>query len=594
MIFADDHPTFLYRLWLLKQNFPFVPFYNPLWNGGIDARDFFATGTLNVFFLMAPLIYLFDLPGIYNLIITLIPFTLVPVLVFVAARIRGLTHPAPLIAGILSLSTGLLWYRWAFKYGTMGFITTSAFVPLNLVLVSRLLDSEGGLSRIQAILMVASFSLMLAWSPSGIVFAPAFLLCIIYLRTVLAKRYVIKIAAALIAINLPWMILFWSVSGVSRFLKYDTLQRTQHTQPAAAVDREAVSLSEEPIAEQPSARPKPAVSMARAIKIARENAVSLNPLILFLALPGILLLEKRFRLLVFVTFVWLLGMGLFAAQLKPQMELERMLLILALVAVLPVSVALADLFERATSSEWWPVGLCASLAGGFLLCGPFCTGSILLNRTIEQYHFASPQVQELADALRSRPDDGRIAFSGFVLHEFANGHLAPLVFMSGKSLMASSPFHDKWKYEGLIPGSFLENEEAGALEYLNLFNISTLAAHEPYWQKFFGDRPDQFEKLGQVGKFQLFAFKASQHSFFLEGSGKILAQTSNSVRLVTESDHAVIKFNYLPFLRASACKIAPREIRENIRFIELSECPVGAEIVLDSRGPLWRVRHAGE
>ena len=42
MLFSDDHPCFLYRLQLLLEQFPNIPFYDIRWNGGYSAREFFA------------------------------------------------------------------------------------------------------------------------------------------------------------------------------------------------------------------------------------------------------------------------------------------------------------------------------------------------------------------------------------------------------------------------------------------------------------------------------------------------------------------------------------------------------------------------
>ncbi len=38
LLLSDDHPSFLYRLHLLKEHFPAIPFYNPQWNAGYSAR----------------------------------------------------------------------------------------------------------------------------------------------------------------------------------------------------------------------------------------------------------------------------------------------------------------------------------------------------------------------------------------------------------------------------------------------------------------------------------------------------------------------------------------------------------------------------
>ena len=74
LLFCDDHPSFLYRLQLLREHFPNIPLYDANWNAGHNAREFFATGVLNVFLLCAPFIYtFFDISGyhgaeIYNYI----------------------------------------------------------------------------------------------------------------------------------------------------------------------------------------------------------------------------------------------------------------------------------------------------------------------------------------------------------------------------------------------------------------------------------------------------------------------------------------------------------------------------------------------
>jgi len=59
LLFSDDHPSFLYRLQLLMDEFPSIPFYNTEWNAGYSAREFFPSGVLNVFFLSAPILYFF-------------------------------------------------------------------------------------------------------------------------------------------------------------------------------------------------------------------------------------------------------------------------------------------------------------------------------------------------------------------------------------------------------------------------------------------------------------------------------------------------------------------------------------------------------
>jgi tetratricopeptide (TPR) repeat protein len=57
LLFSDDHPSFFYRLSQLHDFFPHIPFYNPMWNGGVEAREFFPSGSLGIYLLFAPLLH---------------------------------------------------------------------------------------------------------------------------------------------------------------------------------------------------------------------------------------------------------------------------------------------------------------------------------------------------------------------------------------------------------------------------------------------------------------------------------------------------------------------------------------------------------
>ena len=127
----------------------------------------------------------------------------------------------------------------------------------------------------------------------------------------------------------------------------------------------------------------------------RESAISMNPLILAFAVPGLFLLTRSTRTLLFFTGGWLVFLGSVCVPLKPQLELDRMLLVLGLLGTIPASVALVALFERTGGV---PRGILpravGALAGGFLLTSPFLVSSILRNRTLEHYFFAEPYHQQ--------------------------------------------------------------------------------------------------------------------------------------------------------------------------------------------------------
>lgn len=587
-IFSDDHPVFLFRLISLKENFPLIPFYNPLWNGGIDARDFFATGALNVFIPFWPLIRFFDVTTIYNHIVIGVLFFLGPAATYLAVRLERLPSPAAAIAVILHLSMSLLWYRWGLKYGTMGFVTAASLAPLNVILAAHILSAERELSRRLIILAIFTFSLMVCWSLAGLVLLPAIIGGMVFIRRVWRKRGIPFLVIALLMINVPWMVLFWSVSNVGNFVQAEKKNVVVHT----AEKETSASATPRPVEPRAFRHQAKGFDVKESLKVMRESAISMNPLILAFAVPGLFLLTRSTRTLLFFTGGWLVFLGSVCVPLKPQLELDRMLLVLGLLGTIPASVALVALFERAGGV---PRGILpravGALAGGFLLTSPFLVSSILRNRTLEHYFFAEPIVAAMATAIERYGGAGRVLYSGFVLHELSDGHLAPLVYSSGKPLIASSYAHDKWRYEQVFPKYFIERKDEGIRRYLDLYNVTAVFAHERMWREYFKARPTEYVEVWREGRFTLFQRQQLSTSYFLEGAGEVVTQRSNAVVFRLTTPDAVMKFNYFPFVEVSGCSVSPAEVDGGIRFIKLSGCPLGTELTLKSVGPLTRLVH---
>ncbi|RMG39560.1 MAG: hypothetical protein D6719_13140 [Candidatus Dadabacteria bacterium] len=586
LIFSDDHSTFLYRLELLKENFPSIPFYNPFWNGGIDNRDFFATGALNVFLLFSPLIYLYPVEQIYNFIVVGVLFVLLPLSSYCACRLVNLKHPAPAIASILSVSTSLTWFEWGLKYGTMGFVTSTSLLPLLLALTCRLLNEHIRLTLTEAILYVLLFSLVLLWSPSGLVLIPAMLIGLAKVvmafcgrGALLKKRLLIPLAVAIIAINLPWISIFWSVSNVSKFIKSEKPAYTSMAQEAEA------SLTGQHKTFKKNAA---SLNLKDSLKALREKTISTNPLLIFMLLPGLTLIGGLSGWLIAATSLWLLIMGAGLSPLKPQLELDRMLVILQIIACIPAAAAISTLMKRNVTEKSGIISRSlVALISGFLLSGPLATAAITVNHSLVKYYFKEPKTDHLIETIRNLSVGGRIAFSGFVLHELNHAHLAPLAYLTGKPLMASSYVHNLWRYKQLFPHSFINRRLEGIEEYLDLYNVSAIFAHERRWKKFFTNHPEKFVRVATEGRFHLFVRKDFKSSYFLKGQGKVLQQNSNSVTLKLKSKDAVIKYNYFPFLEATGCAVKPYQAAPEVVLVELENCPLNRTITLKSM-PAYR------
>ncbi len=582
---TDDHNTFFYRLALLQENFPFIPFYGPMWNAGIDARDFFATGALNVFFLFSPIIYFTDLNESYPFLIAMLCFGLLPLFSAAAARLEGASPLGQSLAALLALSSSFVWYRWAFSFGTLGFITSSALIPMNVALASRWLDRDQLPSGKLTLLTFFTVSLMLLWTPTGLIFIPIIVLSLFHLPRLLGRKRFLALTAALILFHLPWMTLFWSASNVSRFLEVD-----QKTDVEAVVEPEITVALDPQSAERSFRGDIDRFGFEESVETLQEAAHAANPVLLFFLLPALLTLRRRHRLPWGITLLGLLFGGAVLSPLKPQLELDRLLLVFFLLSATPVAVSLDRFFRESKGSL--PASLLCCFTLGTVLTGAVSIASIVQQRSLIPISFRSDQPQIMADALNRFGGDGRVLFSGFILHEMDGGHFAPLALKVKTPLLGISPVHDRWWYQQIFPEWVLEKGEAGVREYLDLYNVTAVWAHEPIWRRYFRRQDSEYQEVFRHGSFVLFDRIAYDDTYFLEGEGEVLEQTSSTVRLRVDGSSAVLKFHWYPFVAAEGCSIEGVEAAQEITFIKLTECTPGSEVRLRSIPPWDRLRKA--
>lgn len=578
ILFIDDHAMFIFRLKLLKENFPLIPFWSPLWNGGIDARDFFATGALNAFLLASPLVYLFPIESVYNIIIAAFLFVLVPVSSYAAARLMNAERAVSAVSALIAMSSSLLWYRWALKYGTVGFIVSTGLMPLTITCALRFL-TRASLSYREISLLILTTTLTMLWSPSGIALLPIGLIALPRLHMIAtSRRHVISIALIL-ALNLPWMTMMWKVSGVSRFLNSESTTQVTHTAPSDQKARASPTSTYRHKTE--------GIHLKKSLKNWQEAAGSASPLVVVLAIPAILTLAHPYRIVFGALGVWLVGLGTIGVSLKPQLELDRMLVIAGVLSSFPLANYIVRLFDQ--SAQGLSYRLAASVAGGFLFASPLAVHAMLTNELYDKYTFAGPEVKAFSDTLAKSSHEGRGLFTGCVLHELSNGHLAPLPFWSNTPLIASSYAHNIWRYEQPIPASFMEQGDVGIARYFDLMNVTLVMAHEPQWRTYFLDRPQQYTIKEHHTDFMIFERLGYTPSYVVEGSARDLSQNSHSVTVTPLTERLVLKFRYFPFLTATNCKVSSFQAAPELSLVEISECRLGEPVRIESISPLRRL-----
>jgi len=591
LLFSDDHAMFLFRLQLLKENFPSIPFWSPLWNGGIDARDFFATGALSPFLLTSPLIYLFPIESIYNVIIALILWVFTPLCGYLAARAYGGERVVAAVTALLATTTSLFWSRWALKYGTVGFIVSSSLIPWVTALGMRFI-SEESTTRRERILLVCATTLMLLWSPSGIALLPCAILALPRLPSLARSRKHLAVMAAILALNLPWMAMMWKVSSVGKFLHSESTQSSSHTTNQEPGVTAGLNATPPPAALSPTPpntyRHKAGgLDLKKSLKNWQEAGVSANPLVVVLALPAILAVAGRTRLFIGATYAWLVFLGTVGVSLKPQLELDRMLVIAGLVSAFPIAQLIVKTFLNVKSCM--SRRLTAAIVGGFMVAGPLATSDMLQNRLYDRYTFAGPEVNALSEAIALHSQGGRALFTGCVLHQLSGGHLAPLPFWSQTPLIATSYAHNIWSYEQPIPESFLKAGDSGIRKFFDLMNVTVVLAHEPTWRRYFNERPNEYREQGHFGEFFLYTRTGITPSYLLEGDARALSQNTHSLTFTPLTERVILKFKYLPFLHTSHCAIRPFAASSEVTLIELSGCPVGEAVTVKSITPYERL-----
>ena len=329
------------------------------------------------------------------------------------------------------------------------------------------------------------------------------------------------------------------------------------------------------------------LDIKRALRELHTQAISINPLLLVFALPALLTLTGVVRVGFALIIGWLIFLGTFGVSLKPQLELDRMVIIAALLLTFPVARYLTALFTSFKDGKLYR--LAGSISGSFLLLSPLAASAIVLNQSTEIYRFKNGAVDDLVSALSTHTADGsRGVFSGCVLHELSGGHLAPLTFWTGVPLVASSYAHNIWRYKQPIPESFIKRGAAGVAEYLDLMNASVVLAHEPSWLAFFQAHQNDYKRVWRGDKFTMYKRVGFTPNYALLGEATNITFTNNSLTLTPKTDRVVLKFTYFPFLTSSHCTLRPYKAAPNISLIELSECPLGQAVTIKSISPLQR------
>ena len=576
MLFNDDHPSFVYRFSLLAEHFPLIPFYNTDWNAGYSTRELLMTGALNVYFICLPFwpfLKLFSsLPSahLYVYIVGYLFIFVMPWSVFFAARILRCPAQTAALAALLSLAPSLGYFEWFLKYGTLGFSASAALLPLTLALLIRLAFDD--LPRWSHLLAsVICLSLCLSWTPSVFAFVPLALLCLIYARRVFSKKRLSRLfvfCALSLALNAPWISAFVAEHDVVAYVAQGAL-------PGSDVKSFRRALQVKQSAKENTAQingAQPSIELRRLIKMLgqfREVMIKVNPVILLLAIPGLLLWPAgSMRAVIAATVLWLTMLAAIGDSFLPQLELRRMIIAAAFLAAIPAAHAAIELI-----SHWWYGCAGRRTVGGDMRTAVLTPGIAVLfgslvltavtaavvysNRSSERFLPAPAIVEKLSAAIHSYGGSGRTIFISHVLHDVGSpnasvqtgGHVAPLAAFSGKELYGSHFYHARWSAVDPVPEAYRERGRDGIEEFLDLLNVTAVVTLRPKWRDYCKSDP-RYLHVFRDGHIDLFSRHFPEATFVFRGQGQV-ERTSEGFSVIPVTTELVLKYRYLEKLRAA-------------------------------------------
>lgn len=563
IIFSDDHPSFWYRLLLLQRQFPQVPFYSTDWEAGYSAREFFASGLLNFYFITLPFWYSgVDLTNIasaviYNYALLFVFVGVIPLSVYASVRLLRHSPMAATLAGLLALGPTLGYFEWLLKYGTLGFCCAVGFLPLAFSFLYRLAIAEDPPRKRDALGLLLSSFLCISWSPGVFAFVPVAILGLYRWRSTFAAQRRIPLAIFLIGfvcINAPWVKIFVEESKVFSFMSGSSL-------PGVGTTTEATVKKEPP-------HKTVAQRLNRLHSESRELFAKVNPVILVLFLPGLILLPCTQRRVWLATMLWLLGLAFFGEEIKPQLEFRRMIIPAMFLACLPVALAvekmIAELYAAFQQSHrrvgiaetgFW--NACLVLLVGMVLLSPVTVAAVYQNRSDEQFRFAPENLGAFSQAINLYGGKGRVFFFGFILQELGasdyksqdGGHIAILAALTGKPLYAHYYYHSRWETIDPVPRSYRARGETGIEEFLDLLNVTSVITFKKEWVQYCAKNP-RYREVAQFDRFRIFTRTSEVNGFFLEGDGEV-RELRDGIEVTAHSTTATLRYRYLPKLRPS-------------------------------------------
>lgn len=545
LMIRDDHPSFAFRIWKFSETFPRLQSYSPYWNGGEVQAYALSSGAVGPGLFLYPFLRVFPMERVYTPGIAMLYLFGLPLLGILSARLIGLGRTGGFAAGLMALCISQFYYLWLLTYGTVGANMAAAFVMPVAACCYRIFFMDRRSWGTGAVLIFSSVFLIM-WPPGLLIGA------IIALGILAAPRYwtwpkwrfLLVCAAGVVLIQFRYYLVVMG-SDVFGLIEVDRPETAAHARVAwGEIARQAGNWLQ-------------------------AHFLQANPLLLFLGIGGVFVSPRRrirrFFMPVLIGFGCLTGFG---PVLVDILQLERSMIPMLFVAVLPASVAVSHLLR--TRSPWTALPRAALVA--LLILTGWNIQRLWNNESLARYQVASPEYNEMVDFIRREvPPGTRLLFVGRTVHSYGGGHVAFLPTLTGREMMACDYYHfDPRQIEYDYPPRPWRDSIEAMHEFFRLYNVSMVTSRQDGYKALFRNHPEYFEERASFRNDRVVFFRVrnATESSFIKGRGEVVAHF-NRIEVQLDSDEdSVIAYNWADGLRsAPPALLFPYEAEPGITLI---------------------------
>ncbi len=518
IIFSDDLPSFLYRAIILREANPIFPSWDPFWNGGTLTTGIYASAALT----LLPFSSFIDTFLSFNTIVWFIVVVLPIGVSVVALRLLGVSSVS--FGIILTLASSTIYYRWALKYGTLGYVLSSHATLLALLVLTKIISSENS-AKYKAIFNALVF--VAAFWPLNLLNLLIPLMFGILNRKIIFKDLTILSTILLI----PFGLTFFGLSHSEKFL----------TWLSSPID---------------SGLPTVPQSLK---ELTRETLLNFNPVITFIGIFSLIKSNISLQVSALNYFLVTFLLGFYF----PKLELVRVSGHFAMFLGIIVAAKYTKFIERLRGvPNYFLISL--------VTVGIIQSAGIFSNQSFEKFALLEKPYKRFIDWAKNQ-SHCKFMFLGHILHNFSGGHIYPLPFFTGKEFWSAYPFHSSWRPREIVPES-AKTSKLVLAQFLDFLEVKYVITDRRFWKRKLSRK---FKRVYQFDNFSVYLIKPLNKRKY--------EPSLNSIRFQLDSNttNLLIPYIYSKILKVKGCDGLSFKNLWGYNFIVLKNCQAGEVIIFN-------------